>query len=129
MSPGILCGDFLFMTGVTGSGRDGDMPADPATQMRHAFEKIGDVLAEAGLSMGALVEMTTYHVGLREHFDLFDAIRLTYVHEPYPAWTAVEVASLRRPGAIVEIRVIASTVATDRTAVTPARTIRPAPTP
>lgn len=52
--------------------------------------------------------MTTYHVGLRDHFDLFNQVRLEYLEEPYPAWTAVEVAGLRREGAIVEIRVIAS---------------------
>ena len=30
------------------------------------------------------------------------------MEDPFPAWTAVEVAGLRREGAIVEIRVIAS---------------------
>jgi len=43
------------------------------------------------------------------HFDLFNTIRLEYLKDPYPAWTAVEVAGLRREGAIVEIRVIANT--------------------
>lgn len=84
------------------------MPEDPANQMRNAFENIGGVLREAGLTFRSLVEMTSYHVGLRDHFDLFDSIRLDYVEEPYPAWTAVEVAGLRREGAIVEIRAIAT---------------------
>ena len=84
------------------------MPEDPANQMRNAFEKIGGVLREAGLTFRSLVEMTSYHIGLRDHFDLFDSIRLDYVEEPYPAWTAVEVAGLRREGAIVEIRAIAT---------------------
>lgn len=53
--------------------------------------------------------MTSYHVGLREHFDLFNAIRLESFEDPYPAWTAVEVAGPRREGAIVEVRVIAHT--------------------
>ena len=108
MSPGILSGDHVFLTGVTGSDLQGRMPEDPEIQMRNAFEKIGLVLREAGLTFRSVVEMTSYHVGLRGHFDLFDAIRLEYLEEPYPAWTAVEVAGLRREGAIVEIRVIAS---------------------
>jgi enamine deaminase RidA (YjgF/YER057c/UK114 family) len=83
------------------------MPADPETQIRSAFEKIGEVLALDGLDHSAVVEMTTYHVGLEDHFDRFNAIRAEYVREPFPAWTAVEVAGLRRKGAIVEIRVIA----------------------
>ena len=108
MSPGILSGGHLFLTGMTGGGPDGRMPEDPEAQMRNAFDKIGAVLAEAGLTFRSIVEMTSYHVGLRGHFDLFDSVRLAYLEEPYPAWTAVEVAGLRREGAIVEIRVIAS---------------------
>jgi enamine deaminase RidA (YjgF/YER057c/UK114 family) len=107
-SPGVVSGSHVFLSGQTGSALDGQMPRDPSTQFRNAFDKIGLVLGEVGLSMDAIVEMTTYHVGLREHFELFDSIRLEYLTEPYPAWTAVEVAGLRREGALVEIRVIAS---------------------
>jgi enamine deaminase RidA (YjgF/YER057c/UK114 family) len=108
MSPAILSGDHLFFTGVTGGDARGQMPADPDAQMRNAFDKIRLVLGEAGLGFDAVVEMTTYHVGLRDHFELFDAIRLEHFQPPYPAWTAVEVAGLRREGAIFEIRVIAA---------------------
>ncbi|MEM8788159.1 MAG: RidA family protein [Pseudomonadota bacterium] len=107
MSPGILAGGFLFLTGMTGSGPDGTMPEAPQAQFRAAFAKIGLVLAEAGLSFDAVVEMTSYHVGLRQHFEAFDTARLEVFAEPYPAWTAVEVAGLRRPKALVEIRAIA----------------------
>ncbi len=34
-----------------------------------------------------------------------------YVREPFPAWTAIEVAGLRRGGATMEIRVIAAITA------------------
>jgi len=107
MSPALVSGDLVFLAGVTGGDPQGRMPEDPEVQIRNVFEKIGSVLREAGLTFGSMVEMTSYHVGLRRHFDLFDAIRLEYVAEPYPAWTAVEVAGLRREGAIVEIRVVA----------------------
>jgi enamine deaminase RidA (YjgF/YER057c/UK114 family) len=109
MSPAIASGNHVFLTGVTGGDAHGQMPDDPEAQFRNAFERIGSILRAAGLTFRSVVEMTTYHVGLREHFDLFDAIRLEYLDEPYPAWTAVEVAGLRREGAIVEIRIIAST--------------------
>ncbi len=108
VSPGIVSGNHVFLTGLTGSRSDGSMPEDFDEQVRNAFEKIQIVLNEAGLDCGAIVEMTSYHVGLREHFDAFCAIREEYVQEPYPAWTAVEVAGLRREGAVVEIRVIAA---------------------
>jgi enamine deaminase RidA (YjgF/YER057c/UK114 family) len=110
MSPGLACGDFLFLTGFTGADAGGVLPADPETQMRNAFRKVGLVLAKAGLDYGALVEMTTYHVGLRDHFELFRKVRAGFVEEPYPAWTAVEVAGFVREGAIIEIKAVASRV-------------------
>ena len=108
MSPAIVSGNHAFLTGVTGSAAHGHMPDDPEAQFRSAFE-IGLVLREGELTFDVIAEMTTYHIGLRDHFALFDRIRLEYLTAPYPAWTAVEVAGLRRKGAIIEIRVIAST--------------------
>lgn len=110
VSPGIVSGDHVYLTGVTGSSPDGSMPENAEDQIRSAFNKIGSVLGETGLSHDAIVEMTTYHVGIHDHFDLFNEIRCEYASNPFPAWTAVEVAGLRRPGAIVEIRVIASLI-------------------
>ncbi|MEL6808973.1 MAG: Rid family hydrolase [Pseudomonadota bacterium] len=66
------------------------------------------MLAEADLTLASVVEMTSYHIGLRDHFDAFDAVRRAHLRDPYPAWTAVEVAGLRRVGAVVEIRVVAA---------------------
>lgn len=108
MSPGVVSGGHVFLTGVTGSGADGAMPEEAEQQFRVAFEKIGLVLAEAGCGLDAVVEMTSYHVGLRVHFELFDAVRRELFAAPYPAWTAVEAGGLRREGAVVEIRVIAA---------------------
>jgi enamine deaminase RidA (YjgF/YER057c/UK114 family) len=108
LSPGIISGNHVFLTGITGSGPDGTMPASLDDQFRQAFEKIGDVLGEGGLGLDSIVEMTSYHVGLHDHFDRFCAVRAAYVSEPYPAWTAIEVAGLRRKGAVVEIRVVAA---------------------
>lgn len=108
LSPGIVSNGHVFVTGMTGSLASGEMPTDPETQFRSAFDKIGAVLAEAGLTCADIVEMTSYHVGIAEHFDLFSDVHADYVADPYPAWTAVEVAALRRPGALVEVKVIAA---------------------
>lgn len=108
LSPGVISGNHVFLSGMTGSGPDGLMPERLDDQFRQAFDKIGLVLRQAGLGLDAIVEMTSYHVGLRDHFDLFCAVRAEYVSEPFPAWTAVEVAGLRREGAVVEVRVVAA---------------------
>ena len=76
-------------------------------QIRDAFKKIESILGEAGGNFSHVIEMTTYHVGLREHIDLFRSIRDEFVVEPYPAWTAIEVSGFITDGAIVEIRVVA----------------------
>ncbi len=108
VSPGIISGNHLFLTGMTGSNADASMSPDPIVQIHNAFAKIESILNEANLSFDNVVEMTTYHLDIKDHFDLFNEIRSEYVVDPFPAWTAVEVAGLRREGAIVEIRVIAS---------------------
>ncbi|MDX8350321.1 RidA family protein [Cognatiyoonia sp. IB215446] len=107
LSPGIISNGHLFLTGMTGSGPDQTMPDDPDAQFHAAFQKIANVLIAADLDFGAVVEMTSYHVDLEAHFDAFSAVHAQYVKPPYPAWTAVEIAGLRRKGALVEIRVIA----------------------
>src|SRR5215207_8075235 len=62
MSPAIVSGDHIFLTGTTGSDAHGHMPDDPETQFRSAFDKIGLVLRAGDLTFDAIVEMTTYHI-------------------------------------------------------------------
>ena len=77
------------------------------TPMRDARRLLAHILDADGLDVGNIVEMTSYHVGLRDHIDLFRSVRDEFVREPYPAWTAIEVAGLISEGAIVELRIIA----------------------
>ena len=55
--------------------------------------------------------MTTNHIGLRGHFELFQSVRINYFKKPYPAWTAVEVVvvGLRREDTVVKVNLIAVT--------------------
>ena len=108
LSPAIVSSNHLYLSGITGTGADGKIPDNLDAQIRTAFDKIGVILAEAGLGYQSIVEMTTYHIGLRDHFEMFNAIRIEYCSEPFPAWTAVEVAGLQRQGINVEIRVVAN---------------------
>ena len=114
MSPGLECGGFIFLTGVTGYDENGSISADPETQFRAAFDKVALILNHAGLEFEAVVEMTTYHINLHDNLALFRTIRDEYVQEPWPAWTAIEVTGFVTKGALVEIRAVAH-----RGAVTP----------
>lgn len=106
-SPGFAADNILFLSGFTGVAPDGSLSRDPESQFEQAFATAALVLAEARLDFSHVVEMTSYHVGLREHLTLFRKVRARYVVEPYPAWTAIGVAELAVEGALVEVRITA----------------------
>lgn len=106
-APGVKDGDRLFCSGQIGIGPDGRAPEDPEAQFDLAFQGVAAVLREAGVAFAEIVEMTTYHVGLREHIATFSKVKDRYIEKPYPAWSAIGVSELAFPGALVEIRVIA----------------------
>jgi enamine deaminase RidA (YjgF/YER057c/UK114 family) len=105
LSPAVQVGEWLFVSGCTGS----DAEADGAeAQMRRAYEEVGEVLAAAGATWNDVVSMTSYHVRYRRDIDAMVEIHKDFVtEEPFPAWTAVGVTELYNPEAIVEIAVIA----------------------
>ena len=107
LSPVLDTGDFVFLSGVTGTHPDLSVSTDAETQIRDTFEFLKANLAAAGLTFDHVVEMTTYHVGLRDHLQTFIAVKDHYMTAPYPAWTAIGVTELITEGTIIEIRVIA----------------------
>lgn len=103
-APGIRTGDLLIMSGQVGMDASGKCPDDVTEQFRLAFENIEAVLEEAGGALTDIVEMTSYHIGMREHLREFIAVKDELISEPYPAWTAIGCTELAMPGAVVEIR-------------------------
>ncbi len=106
-APGVKDGNRLFCSGQIGIGPEGRPPKDPEAPIDLAFQGVAAVLREAGVDFAYIIEMTTYHVGLREHLATFSKVKDRYITAPYPAWSAIGVAELAFPGALVEIRVIA----------------------
>ena len=106
-SPVLDTGRFVFVSGVTGERADGCIADDPERQIRDAFDILKEHLAAADLGFEDVVDMTTYHVGLREHLSVFMKVKDEHVGKPYPTWTAVGVSQLIGEAAIVEIRVVA----------------------
>jgi len=107
-APAVRSGGFLRCSGQLGTDERFAISAvDPEAQFVQAFENVNRVLAAAKLDFGDVVEMTTFHVGLREHLATFLAVKDRYFSAPWPAWTAIGVVELAAPGALVEIRVTA----------------------
>lgn len=106
MSPLVIHDGLGFLSGVTGSRADGSCADSHEVEFVEAFEKLGDVLREGGLGYDALLELTTYHIGMSEHLDMFRQVKDRYIVEPWPAWSAIGVSELAAPGASVEIRAV-----------------------
>jgi len=106
-SPAVKDGNRLYCSGVIGVGPDGKASADPEAQFTQAFESLKSVLTTAGLSFSDVIEMTTFHVGLRDHLPAFMKVKDRFMQAPYPAWTAIGVSELAFPGGLVEVKVIA----------------------
>ena len=103
----------VFMVGVTeetgqiGLNADGSMPDDDQAQFVNAFDRLGMILKMAGADFTDVVDLVSYHVGIHDHFGDFVAVKARYVPEPFPAWTAISVAALARPGLVIEIKAVA----------------------
>lgn len=106
-APVLDTGEFVFLSGITGVRPDLSLSEDPEIQFRDAFKFVAMHLEVAGLHFGHIVEITTYHVGLRKHLNAFMKIKDEYIRPPYPAWTAIGVTELITDGTLVEIRIIA----------------------
>jgi enamine deaminase RidA (YjgF/YER057c/UK114 family) len=105
-SPAVRAGDFIFVSGVVaGIGKDAaPTPERMEEAFERAFERLGVVLAAAGAGFGDVVEMTSYHVDLPAQADAILKVRRRHMHEPYSAWTAIDVDRLWPDDGIAEIR-------------------------
>lgn len=106
-SPAVKAGGFLYVAGQIGLNPDGSMPENDEGQIVNAFDRLRIVLEEANASLDDIVELVSYHVGIKNHLPRFVEIKSRYIREPYPTWTILEVAGLARPGLMIEIKAVA----------------------
>ena len=100
----VRVGSVIHVSGHTGESQDGMFPPDAEQQIRGTFRNIQLTLAEAGAGWPDVVELTSYHVGLREQFpEPAFKVASEFLLEPYPCWTAAGVTELFDAEAVVEI--------------------------
>jgi len=97
----------LYVSGQIGLNADGSPPADDQAQFVNAFDRLDAILQSAGAGFSDIVDLVSYHVGIHDHFTDFVAVKARYIPDPFPAWTAIGVAALARPGLVIEIKAIA----------------------
>lgn len=105
--PAIQAGNFLFCAGQVGRDDDLLVIADPEHQFEACWRNLRIVLAEGGCTFDDVIEMTTFHVGLRDHMPLFREVKDRCFPRATCAWTCVGVVELAVPGLLVEIKCVA----------------------
>jgi enamine deaminase RidA (YjgF/YER057c/UK114 family) len=115
ISEGVWVGDTLYLSGMLDSSVAKGTPGDTETQTVHALESIKHALEEQHLSMGDVVLMHVY-LGGDPGTGKMDFAGFMKGYSQYfgtkdqpnkPARSAMQVAALALPGALVEIEVVA----------------------
>ena len=100
-------GDTIWVSGQVGIDERFRPAAGMEAQGRLAFGALKSILAEAGASLGDVVELTTFHTSLRADMAAFSKVKDEHFPANYPSWTAVGVTELAMPELLVEVRAVA----------------------
>jgi 2-iminobutanoate/2-iminopropanoate deaminase len=88
-SPGVQCGQFVFISGQASVDLDGNIITGSfKEECRRAFENLKAILENAGLGMKDVVQVRNY-VGKQEYLPEFNKIYREFFSEPYPARTTL----------------------------------------
>ena len=97
----------LFCNGQVGARKDGTVPDDPAEQLDVIFERIGAILAAAGMTFTDVVKFSVY-VTDKSILDAYFRVRSRLLAEHNPPATLLIVPGFPRPGVEVEIEAVAA---------------------
>lgn len=106
-APAVRVGDLVYVVGQVGRTADLEVIADPAAQFAAAWENVRVVLEAAGCSFADMVDVTTYHVEMARHMDVFREVKNRLVPREGYAWTRIGISELAHPGLLVEIKCVA----------------------
>ena len=101
-------GRLVFISGIVAMDENGDViaPGDMETQTRRIFDRIGELLAEAGADFRNVVKITTFVTDMSQYAD-FSKVRGEVFQDGYPASATVGVSALVFDGLVVEVEAIA----------------------
>jgi reactive intermediate/imine deaminase len=104
-SPGMLTGDFLYVSGQGAKNPQGQIPADPEGQLRQCFENVKAVVGAAGLTMEHVVYTQVYLTDPATDEGALNRVWKEYFPKSPPARSTVGVARL--PDTPVEMTAVA----------------------
>lgn len=103
-SPGVMAGDYLYVSGQGAKGADGTMPGTFEAQTRQCLENVKAVVEAAGLTMEHVVYTQVYLEDMG-NFDAMNRVYAEYFPKAPPARATLGVFKL--PGTPVEINAVA----------------------
>ena len=108
-SPATAFGGLVFSSGLTAAHPvTGEIPAGIEAQTRRCFEKLADILAEAGTSLDQVLRVTVYLTDIAAQQAPMTAVfREVFPVDP-PARATVQVAALSGADKLIEIDAIAA---------------------
>ncbi len=92
-SPGIMAGDYLYVSGQGARDAAGKLPDSVDAQTRQCLENIKSVVERAGLGMDNIVYTHTYLIDIR-NYAAMNAAYATYFHDVLPARSTMGVARM-----------------------------------
>ena len=104
----VPAGRLVFISGIVAMDENGDViaPGDMEGQTRRVFDRIGELLGEAGADFQDVVKITTYVTDMTKYAD-FSKVRGEVFQDGYPASATVGVSALVKDGLLVEVEAIA----------------------
>lgn len=105
--PALKVGNLLFCSGQIGRTAELEVIVDPEQQFVAAWENLKLVLAAGGCGFEDVVELTTYHVAIDEHMELYKKVRDRLFPRATCAWTAIGISALAHPALLLEIKCVA----------------------
>jgi reactive intermediate/imine deaminase len=103
-TPGVMAGDYLYVSGQGASSPGGEMPAEFDAQVRQTLENVKAIVEAAGLTMEHVVYTQVYLEDIH-NFEAMNRVYATYFPKNPPARATLGVARL--PGTPVEINAVA----------------------
>lgn len=103
-SPGVLAGDFLYVSGQGAKDAAGNIPGDQEAQLRNVLENIKQIVETAGLTMEHVVYTQVYLTEYNDESALNRVFHQYFPRNP-PARSTIGVAKL--PGTPCEISAVA----------------------
>ncbi|ADK80153.1 RidA family protein [Sediminispirochaeta smaragdinae] len=105
-SHAVRTGNLVFTSGQLGFDKDrGELAEGIEAQTRQSFENLISVLQAAGSGLDRVVKVMVF-LNSMDDFAAMNGVYASYLSEPYPARSCVEVAKLPL-GGLVEIEMVA----------------------